>query len=200
MRAIMDHRDERERKLTGHPLFAWLRDSEVPLGNRMDILPVSAPLPTMFRDLNMWVLRYPAPASPLQDAINAHTIEDATHSQLYVDDWRALGFDERLGFSAADTLWWLFASAPAWRCGRAARPARWFRRAAGPGRPLRRRRPGRASPNNAGISVAMPRLVISAASTGALERILVSAPPSQAGTSRIRDSSHPADVIVMTAP
>ena len=110
MRAIMNHRDERERKLMGHPLFAWLRSGEVPLGNRMDILPVSAPLPTMFRDLNMWVLRYPAPASPLEAAINAHTIEDATHSQLYVDDWRALGFDERLGFSAADTLWWLFAS------------------------------------------------------------------------------------------
>ena len=33
-----------------------------------------------------------------------------THSRLYVDDWRTLGFDERLGFSAADTLWWLFAS------------------------------------------------------------------------------------------
>jgi len=79
MRAIMDHREERERALRGHPLFAWLRDGEVPLGNRMDILPVSAPLPTMFRDLNMWVLRYPAPASPLQAAINAHTIEDATH-------------------------------------------------------------------------------------------------------------------------
>ena len=57
----------------------------------------------------MWVLRYPAPASQLQAAINAHTTEDATHSRLYVQDWRALGFDERLGFSAADTLWWLFA-------------------------------------------------------------------------------------------
>ena len=110
MRAVMDHRDERERELTGHPLFAWLRDGEVPPGNRMDILPVSAPLPTMFRDLNMWVLRYPAPASPLQAAINAHTTEDATHSRLYIDDWRALGFDERLGFTVADTLWWLFAS------------------------------------------------------------------------------------------
>lgn len=110
MRAIMDHRDEREEKLMGHPLFAWLRSDEVPLRNRMDIFPVSAPLPTLFRDLNMWVLRYPAPASPLEAAINAHTIEDATHSQLYVHDWRALGFDERLGFSVADTLWWLFAS------------------------------------------------------------------------------------------
>jgi len=110
MRAIMDHRDERERKLMGHPLFAWLRSGKVPLGNRMDILPVSAPLPTMFRDLNMWVLRYPAPASQLEAAINAHTMEDATHSRLYIHDWRALGFDERLGFSAADTLWWLFAS------------------------------------------------------------------------------------------
>ena len=45
----------------------------------------------------------------LQAAINAHTTEDATHSRLYVQDWRALGFDERLGFSAADTLWWLSA-------------------------------------------------------------------------------------------
>lgn len=110
MRAIIDHRDERERALRGHPLFAWLRSGEVPLGNRMDRLPVCAPLPTMFRDLNMWVLRYPAPASPLQAAINAHTMEDATHSRLYAEDWRALGFDERLGFSAAGTLWWLFAS------------------------------------------------------------------------------------------
>jgi len=80
MRAVMDHRDERERDLMGHPLFGWVRNGEVPLGNRMDILPVSAPLPTMFRDLNMRVLRYPSPASRLEAAINAHTIEDGCGS------------------------------------------------------------------------------------------------------------------------
>jgi hypothetical protein len=63
-----------------------------------------------FRDLNKWVLRYPSASDDLQRGINIHTFEDQTHSKLFLRDWRRLGLDQRLGWQASDTLWWLFLS------------------------------------------------------------------------------------------
>ena len=43
-------------------------------------------------------------------AINKHTFEDATHSRLFLEDWRKLGLDSRLGWGAGDTIAWYYAS------------------------------------------------------------------------------------------
>jgi hypothetical protein len=73
-------------------------------------LPSMATFTMGFRDLNMWVLRYPLATDDLRRGINIHTFEDQTHSRLFLQDWRRLGLDERLGWQASDTLWWLFLS------------------------------------------------------------------------------------------
>ena len=41
-------------------------------------------------------------------AINAHTEEDETHSALFLEDWRELGFDAELGWGVEDTMAWYY--------------------------------------------------------------------------------------------
>ncbi|MFS9599342.1 hypothetical protein Q6311_30870, partial [Klebsiella variicola] len=45
------------------------------------------------------------------EVINGNTEEDETHSRLFIADWRKLHLDEKLGWRASDTLWWLFQAA-----------------------------------------------------------------------------------------
>jgi hypothetical protein len=94
--------------LDRHPLFTWLASDEVPLKARLLIVPTVATVAMGFRDVNKWVLRYPRATGELERGINVHTFEDQTHSRLFLEDWRRLGLDRRLGWSAGDTLWWLF--------------------------------------------------------------------------------------------
>jgi len=94
--------------LNTHPFFEWVESDETPLEARLLFLPCMANFSMGFRDVNKWVLRYPHAENALQRGINIHTFEDQTHSRLYLEDWRRLGLDERLGWRASDTLWWLF--------------------------------------------------------------------------------------------
>ncbi len=63
-----------------------------------------------FADMNKWFLGYENPQNDLERSINQHTLEDRTHSRLFLDNWRALDLDERLGWSTSQTLWWLYHS------------------------------------------------------------------------------------------
>ncbi|MGW8356507.1 hypothetical protein [Streptomyces wedmorensis] len=108
MQSVMKLRDERQARLNKHPFFDWLARDTVPLEDRLTFLPILANFSMGFRDVNKWVLRYPNASDELRQAINAHTFEDQTHSRLYLEDWEKLGLDGRLGWSASDTLWWLF--------------------------------------------------------------------------------------------
>jgi hypothetical protein len=101
---------ERQAALDKHPLFEWMAGAEVSAEGRLTMLPIMANFAMGFRDVNMWVLRYPQAANDLERGINIHTFEDQTHSRLYLEDWRRLGLDQRLGWQASDTLWWLFLS------------------------------------------------------------------------------------------
>src|SRR5215468_1804785 len=107
MQAVTELRDARQATVPQHPFFAWLRSDSVPLGRRLDFAPAAALFIMQFRDMNLWAHRYPHPSDEYQWVINRGTIEDSTHSRLFVDDWRALGLDQRLGWRASDTLWWL---------------------------------------------------------------------------------------------
>ena len=75
---------------------------------KLEILPALATFTMGFCDLNRWVLRYQHPQGKLESGIDRHTFEDQTHSRLFLEDWRRLGLDDRLGWAASDTLWWLF--------------------------------------------------------------------------------------------
>jgi hypothetical protein len=100
--------DVRRARLAEHPFFDWVASGEVPLRHRLEFLPALVNFSMGFRDVNICVLRYRAAAAPWERAINAHTFEDQTHSRLYLEDWERLCLDERLGWRASDTLWWLF--------------------------------------------------------------------------------------------
>jgi hypothetical protein len=103
--------ERRKSEIAGHPLYRWLQSEEVPLEDRFIFAPLFVTYIMSFRDLNKWFLRYPAPRSELERAINEHTREDATHSRLFLEDWAKLGFDEQLGWRSCRTIEWYY-SAP----------------------------------------------------------------------------------------
>ena len=108
MEQVLNYVAERRAVLDKHPLFDWVAQASIPLKDRLMFMPSMITFTMGFRDLNKWVLRYPLATDELQRGINIHTFEDQTHSRLFLQDWRRLGLDERLGWQASDTLWWLF--------------------------------------------------------------------------------------------
>ncbi|MFT3771401.1 MAG: hypothetical protein QM820_38800 [Minicystis sp.] len=108
MQEIMDLERDRKQQLVAHPFFDWMRSSQKAPEDRLLIAPVMAVFAMNFRDTNRWFIRYPEPRSELEEIINRNTREDETHSRLYLLDWRKLHLDEKLGWRASDTLWWLF--------------------------------------------------------------------------------------------
>lgn len=108
MQQVLAYIEERAAKLYAHPLFGWVDSADVPPEVKLEILPALVTFSMGFCDLNRWVLRYPRPRDPLESGIDRHTFEDQTHSRLFLEDWRRLGLDRRLGWTASDTLWWLF--------------------------------------------------------------------------------------------
>ncbi len=110
MQAVTELRDARQAALQEHPFFAWLRSGGVPLDRRLDFAPAAALFIMQFRDMNLWALSYPEPRNEYEWVITRGTFEDRQHSRMFVDDWRSLGLDERLGWRASDMLWWLFVS------------------------------------------------------------------------------------------
>jgi hypothetical protein len=110
MRAVVQLRDKRQADIDGHPFITWLRDGAVPLDRRLDWAPMVALFVMQFRDMQRLVMRYPEPRDELEWTITAGTREDETHSGLFLEDWRALGLNRRLGWRTSDTLWWLFLS------------------------------------------------------------------------------------------
>jgi hypothetical protein len=108
MKAVLAHIDHKIALLGKHPLFSWLSSGQLPPAERLLILPGVVTMAMGFRDVNKWVLRYPHASGELERGINIHTFEDQTHSRLFLEDWRLLDLDKRLGWTASDTLWWLF--------------------------------------------------------------------------------------------
>lgn len=110
MEAVIKVRDARQEALREHPFFAWLRSRRVPVDRQLDFAPAAALFIAQFRDMNLWALSYPEPSDEYQWVITRGTLEDRKHFRMFVDDWRLLGLDERLGWRASDMLWWLFVS------------------------------------------------------------------------------------------
>ena len=108
MQAIMKLKAERKAHLATHPFYAWVAGNEVPIEARLTFAPIMANFVMNFRDMNKWFIRYPAPQNRYERIINVNTLEDETHSRLFLEDWRKLQLDRELGWSAGDTIWWLF--------------------------------------------------------------------------------------------
>jgi hypothetical protein len=110
MRAVLDVRDARQGRISAHPFLRWLSTADVPLDRRFDWAPMAALFVMQFRDLNRCLLRPAELRNEFEWVLNHGTLEDETHSRLFLADWRTLGLDRRLGWKASDLLWWLFLS------------------------------------------------------------------------------------------
>ncbi len=110
MKHIMALRDSRQAEIAKHPFFEWLNDASVPIEDRLKFAPMAAFFVMQFRDMNLWVLRFPEPHDEFEWIINLGTREDERHSRMFLEDWRKLGLDTELGWTAGDMLWWLFLS------------------------------------------------------------------------------------------
>lgn len=120
MQAFMNLKRTRKAEIARHPFFHWLRDSSIPVEQKFEFAPIMAVFVMNFRDMNLWVLRYQDADTEFHDILNGNTLEDETHSVLYLEDWQKLGLDDRLGWRTSDVLWWLFgaeATEPFRRCG-----------------------------------------------------------------------------------
>ena len=110
MKAVRERIEKRKAEIAAHPFYDWVRASDAPLSQRFDFAPALVNFIMGFADMNRWFMRYENPADEYQRAINHHTLEDEQHSGLFVEDWRKLGLDERLGWTAGDLLAWYHAA------------------------------------------------------------------------------------------
>ena len=110
MHDVMALRDARQKAVEEHPFFEWLHTDAAPLEERLQFAPMGAYFIMQFRDMNRWVLRFPQPRDEFEWVVNFGTYEDEKHSRLFLEDWHKLRLDQRLGWRASDTLWWLFLS------------------------------------------------------------------------------------------
>jgi hypothetical protein len=108
MQQIMELKNERKSRLMNHPFYRWVKSNDVALERRFDFTPILALFVMNFRDMNKWFIRFPNATNEFERIINGNTLEDETHSRLYMEDWKKLGMDEKLHWRASDTLWWLF--------------------------------------------------------------------------------------------
>jgi hypothetical protein len=110
MKDVIAHIARRKRRIAAHPFYHWLASGDTPLAHRFDFAPILVNFIMGFSDMNRWFMRYENPSGDHERAINRHTHEDETHSRLFVEDWRKLGLDQRLGWTASDTLAWYHAA------------------------------------------------------------------------------------------
>lgn len=110
MQEVIAHIARRKRQVAAHPFYRWLSSGDAPLARRFDFAPMLVNFIMGFADMNRWFMRYDSPSRDHERAINRHTREDETHSRLFIEDWRKLGLDRRLGWTAGDTLAWYHAA------------------------------------------------------------------------------------------
>ncbi|MGW6424100.1 hypothetical protein ACWF82_15605 [Nocardia sp. NPDC055053] len=110
MHEVMVLRDSRQAAIAKHEFFEWLHGSPVTIEDRLKFAPMAAFFVMQFRDMNRWVLRFPQARNEFEWVINLGTQEDERHSRMFLEDWRELNLDDHLGWTASDTLWWLFLS------------------------------------------------------------------------------------------
>jgi hypothetical protein len=107
MRRALSYIADEQRAFSALPFFSYLRDRRMTAQERFSFTPAVAPFVMAFADLNKYILHVPEPTSPLEEIVNAHSQEDATHFQMYLADLKTLEFDVPWKF--ADTLRFLWA-------------------------------------------------------------------------------------------
>jgi hypothetical protein len=103
-------RDEQRKQLEQHAFYDLISYDSIALKDKLLFAPVMAHFIMNFRDMNKWVIRFEKTDTVFKSVINGGTIEDETHSRLFLEDWRKLYIDDKLDWKASDILYWLFIS------------------------------------------------------------------------------------------
>lgn len=110
MKKFYQYRDEQRKELEQHVFYDLISSDCITLKDKLMFAPVMAHFVMNFRDMNKWVIRFDKADNELKSVINGGTIEDETHSRLFLEDWRKLYIDDKLNWKASDILYWLFIS------------------------------------------------------------------------------------------
>ncbi|EAM2857199.1 hypothetical protein RJK59_004284 [Salmonella enterica] len=110
MKKFYQFRDEQRKELEQHAFYDLITSDSIALKDKLLFAPVMAHFIMNFRDMNKWVIRFDKTDNEYKSIINGGTIEDETHSRLFLEDWRKLYVDDKLNWKASDVLYWLFIS------------------------------------------------------------------------------------------
>jgi hypothetical protein len=106
MKEVLTVISERKRAFEQLPFFAFLGDDRLDPEERLSFLPCMAHWVMSFADLNRYFLRAEAGGDEYQERVNVYSHEDDDHWQLYLEDFRKLGFDQfRTGADWLKFLW-----------------------------------------------------------------------------------------------
>lgn len=106
MELILNYIAEKQRTFSTLPFFSFLRDPSYTTEERFVFAPAGAPFIMAFGDLNRFTLFEENASDPLQQIINVHSEEDATHYRMYLQDLDTLAFDVPIKY--ADVLQFLW--------------------------------------------------------------------------------------------
>ena len=94
MKAVLAAIEEGKRAFAGMPFFAFLQDESLEPEQRLAFYPCIAHWIMSFADLNKYFLRAEPAADSFQQKVNTYSREDDDHWQLYLEDFRKLGFEK----------------------------------------------------------------------------------------------------------
>ncbi|CNC70559.1 hypothetical protein [Yersinia similis] len=110
MKTFYQFRDEQKKKLEEHVFYDLISTDKIEFNNKLMFMPAMVHFIMNFRDMNKWVIRFETPDTSFKSVINGGTIEDETHSRLFLEDWRKLHIDDKLKWNSSDIIYWLFIS------------------------------------------------------------------------------------------
>jgi hypothetical protein len=94
MEAVLAAIEEGKRAFARMPFFAFLKDESLEPERRLAFYPCIAHWIMSFADLNKYFLRSEPAGDALQEKVNTYSREDDDHWQLYLEDFRKLGFEQ----------------------------------------------------------------------------------------------------------
>lgn len=93
MKEVLAAIEEGKRAFAEMPFFAFLQDESLEPERRLAFYPCIAHWIMSFADLNKYFLRAEPAADAYQAKVNTYSREDDDHWQLYLEDFRKLGFE-----------------------------------------------------------------------------------------------------------
>jgi hypothetical protein len=99
MQRILNWVDLRKQRYAEHPLFTYMRNTQIEPRQRLAFAPCMAHFIMSFADLNQHIWRKEPATNLLDLCVNEHTYEDDHHWPWFLADYQKLGFDQSAPFT-----------------------------------------------------------------------------------------------------